>query len=54
MSNDNAGENPACRKSKVSCSTSIGAGLVGPKMRLKRVVDGKQVNIPALDNNSMG
>ena len=26
MSNDNVGENPACRKSKVSCSTPIGAG----------------------------
>ena len=26
MSNDNAGENPARRKSKVSCATVIGAG----------------------------
>ena len=30
MSNDKAGEMPARRKSKVSCSTLIGAGLVGP------------------------
>ena len=30
MSNDNAGEKPARRKSKVSCATLIGAGLVGP------------------------
>ena len=40
MSNDNMGEKPIRRKSKVSCSTLIGAGLVGPKMRLKSVVDG--------------
>ena len=31
MSNDNGGEKPARRKSKVSCATVIGAGLVGPK-----------------------
>ena len=54
MSNDNVGENPTRRKSKVSCSTPIGAGLVGPKVRLKSVIDGKQVNIPALVNISMG
>ena len=30
ISNDNAGEKPARRKSKVSCATLIGAGLVGP------------------------
>ena len=53
MSNDNAGEKPARRKSKVSCSTLIGAGLVDPKVRLKNVIDGKQVNIPALINISM-
>jgi hypothetical protein len=29
ISNDNAGEKPAHRKTKVSCSTLIGAGLVG-------------------------
>ena len=40
MSNDNMGEKPIRRKSKVSCSTLIGAGLVGPKVRLKSVVDG--------------
>ena len=30
MSNDNGGEKPPRRKPKVSCSTLIGAGLVGP------------------------
>ena len=40
MSNDNIGEKPIRRKSKVSCSTLIGAGLVGPKVRLKSVIDG--------------
>ncbi len=30
MSNDNEGEKPSRRKPKVSCSTLIGAGLVGP------------------------
>lgn len=30
MSNDKMGENPIRRKPKVSCATSIGAGLVGP------------------------
>src|SRR5690554_7144233 len=30
MSNDNAGEKPARRKTKGSCATLIGAGLVGP------------------------
>ena len=54
MSNYNMGEKPIRRKSKVSCSTIIGAGLVGPKMRLKSVVDGQQVNIPALFYISMG
>lgn len=29
ISNDNDGENPSRRKSKVSCSTFIGAGLIG-------------------------
>ena len=41
MSNDYVGEKPTRRKSKVSCSTLIEAGLVGPKARLKNVVDGK-------------
>ena len=53
MSNDNTGEKPVRRKSKDSCSTLIEAGLVGPKMRPKGVVDGKQVNIPALIDISM-
>jgi len=48
MSNQNAGEIPAHRKSKVSWATLIAPGLVGPKARLKSVVDGQQVNIPAL------
>ena len=43
MSNDNAGENPAHRKSKVSSATIFGGGLVGPKAK----VDGQLVNIPA-------
>ena len=32
--------------SKVSQATLIGLGLVGPKARLKSVVDGQRVNIP--------
>ncbi len=47
MSNHKAGENPARRIPKVSHATSIGVGLVGPKVRLKSVADGQQVNIPA-------
>jgi hypothetical protein len=46
ISNHNAGEKPAHRKPKVSHATIIGVGLVGPKARLKGVVDGQQVNIP--------
>ncbi len=34
-------------KPKVSHAMLISVGLVGPKMRLKGVVDGQQVNIPA-------
>ncbi len=30
ISNDKGGEKPPRRKSKVSCSTLIGTGLVGP------------------------
>ena len=45
-SNHNAGENPARRKTKVSCSTSIEAGLVGPKEMARAVSDGHKVNIP--------
>ena len=46
MSNHEAGENPAHRIPKVSHATSIGVGLVGPKVRPKGVADGQQVNIP--------
>ena len=46
MSSDKAGEKPARRKPKVSWARVIRPGLVGPKARLKSVVDGKQVNIP--------
>jgi hypothetical protein len=42
------GENPLHRKPKVSRATRIVPGLVGPKARPKGVVDGQQVNIPAL------
>ena len=42
------GENPIHRKPKVSRATRIVPGLVGPKTRPKGVVDGQQVNIPAL------
>ena len=48
MSSKKAGENPAHRKLKVSWATQIDPGLVGPKARPKGVVDGQQVNIPAL------
>ncbi len=53
MSNHKAGEIPARRKSKVSWAMLINPGLVGPKARLKGVVDGQQVNIPALLAYSM-
>lgn len=46
ISNRNAGENPAHRKSKVSWAMAINPGLVGPKARSKGVVDGHTVNIP--------
>ena len=48
MSNQNVSEILTHRKSKVSWATLIVPGLVGPKARLKGVVDGQQVNIPAL------
>ena len=32
---------------EVSYATSIGVGLVGPKLRERSVSDGQQVNIPA-------
>ena len=48
MSNEKTGENPVHRKPKVSWGRFVRPGLVGPKMRLKGVVDGQQVNIPVL------
>jgi hypothetical protein len=33
---------------KVSTATPVVCGLVGPKLRLKSVSDGEQVNIPVL------
>ena len=48
MSNLNRSEKLRHRKPKVSHATLIGVGLVGPKARLKSVVDGQQVNIPVL------
>ena len=45
-SNHNRGENPRRRKTEVSCSMSIRAGLVGPKAMTKVVADGHRVNIP--------
>ena len=48
MSNFNEGENPSHRKPKVSPATLFDGGLAGPKARPKGVVDGQQVNIPAL------
>ena len=46
ISNLKTGENPVCRKSKVSRATVIVPGLVGPKPRRISVGDGHQVNIP--------
>ena len=45
-SNRNAGEIPACRKSKVSLAMAIIQGLVGPKAMAKAEADGHTVNIP--------
>jgi hypothetical protein len=45
-SNRNAGEIPARRKHKVSYSTVIRVGLVGPKGMAKAAPDGHEVNIP--------
>ena len=47
-SNHIAGEIPARRKTKVSCSMSIRAGLVGPKAMERSAADGHLVNIPEL------
>ena len=45
-SNRNAGEIPARRKHKVSYSTVIRVGLVGPKPMAKAAGNGQWVNIP--------
>ena len=45
-SNHNAGEKPARRKNKVSLSTIVGEGLVGPKEMARAASDGHTVNIP--------
>ncbi len=52
-SNHNWGENPQRRKTEVSCSMSIRAGLVGPKAMARAAADGQQVNIPALLRDAM-
>ena len=44
-SNHKAGEIPARRKTEVSCSMSIRAGLVGPKVMANAGTDGHTVNI---------
>ena len=54
MSNHEAGENPAHRIPTDSNATSIGVGLVGPKVRPKGVADGEQVNIPVPRANRPG
>ena len=48
MSNEKTSENLVRHKSKVSSATFVDGGLVGPKVRLKGVTDGQQVNIPVL------
>lgn len=48
MSNRNAGEIPAHRKSKVSLTMVISQGLGGPKAKPRGAVDGHPVNIPDL------
>ncbi len=53
MSNHNVSEILTHRKFKVSWAMLIIPGLVGPKARPKGVVDGQQVNIPALRIYSM-
>ena len=45
-SNHKEGENPSRRKTEVSCSMSIRAGLVGPKAMTRVEADGYMVNIP--------
>jgi len=41
MSSKKFGENPNHRKPKVSWAMIVNPGLVGPKARLKSVVDGR-------------
>ena len=48
MSSNKESEILSHRMSKVSWAMLIIPGLVGPKARLKSVVDGQQVDIPAL------
>ncbi len=50
-SNEKISENLIRRKTKVSWGRFVRPGLVGPKVRLKSVVDGQQVNIPVLSIN---
>ncbi len=45
ISNDNAGEKPAHRKTKVSPAMLISRGQSGPNANPKGVVDGQQINI---------
>lgn len=55
ISNDNAGEKPARRKTKGFLSNvNRGKGESTPKARPKGVVDGKQVNIPVLGVTAKG
>ncbi len=50
-SNEKISENLIRRKTKVSWGRFVRPGLVGPKVRLKSVADGQQVNIPVLSMN---
>ena len=50
-SNEKISENLIRRKTKVSWGRVVRPGLVGPKVRLKSVADGQQVNIPVLSIN---
>ena len=45
-SNHKADEKSARRKNKVSLSTFVGEGLVGPKEMVRTASDGHTVNIP--------
>jgi len=48
MSNHNAAEKAAHRKSKGSVAMAINHGLGGPKAMARAEADGQLVNIPAL------